>query len=449
MENIKAFYIDKFPLEGAVKMEDLIFYDFPLLSRYTFQDKNYLYYHVDDENNLDTYLIFEISEYNLFKLVSGLISLREAIFDVDDFVFIIDKNQKGDIIKIAYLHSTRIIDDYLPEEDSIIEISYAKNSFFDKLIKKYEIDYYTERLREKAFYLKIEPEQANKKYGDTLGLEEMVKDILPKITDSYKKYSQSDFENNFKKVITNEKKLNSTFNKVYELIDYRIVDLKYGSFEIGIASDTIMNATKIETKAIKDWANSVGNNFKTDVLEVDLNDPVEFNRISTKFNEDQRAKIYNPIINLINNKNINFLIKNEKTARYKRVVKPKQETINKLLPEHKIAIETKVKELDLVQFTGVIEKGKKISSNNYGLFNSLSEAHQLLTKETFKKYNIDIPLKQDIPLTILKKNTGNIEISANYSNEIFTVSLDNANFDPAIEKLANRIYEYYLNIKTN
>lgn len=446
MENIKAFYIDKFPLEGAVKMEDLIFYDFPLLSRYTFQDKNYLYYHVDDEDNLDTYLIFEVSEYNLFKLASGFISLREVIFDVDDFVFIIDKNQKGDILKIAYLHSTRIIDDYLPEEDSIIEINFSKNSFFDKLIKKYAQDYYTERLREKAFYLKIEPEQTNKRYGDTLGLEEMVKDILPKITDSYKKYSKFDFENHFNKIITDEKKLNSTFNKVYELIDYRIVDLKYGSFEIGIASDKIMNVSKIETKELKDWVNSVGDNFKADVLEVDLNNPSEFNRISLKFNEQQRAKIYQPIINLTNNKNINFLIKNNKISKYKKVVKPKQETINKLLPENRISAETITKELDLVQFTGVIEKGKKISSNNYGLFNSLNEAHQLLTNETFKKYNIDIKLKQDIPLRILKKDRGNIEISAEYNSEVFTVSLDSANFDPAIEKLVKRIHEYYLNI---
>jgi hypothetical protein len=445
MENIKAFYIDTFPLDGAIKKEDLIFYDFPLLTRYFYQDKNYLYYHVDDEKNLDTYLVFEIEEYNLFKLVSGITTLRETIFNVDKFVYIIDKNDKGKVVKTAYLHSSTIIDDYLPEEDSIIEINYTKDSYFNKLVEKYKADYYTERLREKAFYLKIAPEQLNKKYGDTLGLEEMVDEILPKITDSYKKYSRSDFDNRFKSKITDVKQLNSTYKKVYELIDYRIVDLKYGSFEIGIASDTLMT-TQIDNKELKDWANTVGDNFKEDVLEIDLNDPEELKRIALKFDEDQRNKIYSPIINLANDRNIVFSIKDHKFSKYKNIKKPKLETIKKLIPEKPIVPELISKELDLIQFTGVVEKGKKISANNYGLFNSLNEAHQLLTNETFKKYNINIELKENIPLILIKKDAGNIEISAIYKGEPFIVSLDNANFESAIEKLVKRIHEYYLNL---
>lgn len=449
MENIKAFYIDTFPLEGAVKKEDLIFYDFPLLTRYVFQDKNYLYYHVDDENYLDTYLVFEIEEYSLFKLISGIISLRDTIYKVDDFIYIIDKNDKGKIVKTAYLHSSNVIDDYLPEADSIIDINFTKNSYFYKLIEKYKSDYYTERLREKAFYLKIAPEPLNKKYGDTLGLEEMVDEILPKITESYKKYSKFDFENRFRNTITDEKKLNSTFKQVYELIDYRIVDLKYGSFEIGIASDTIMNTTKIQTPEIKEWADSIGRNFKLDVLEIDLNNSEEYDRIALKFNENQRATIYSPIIDLANDKNIIFSIKNNVFSKYKTIKKPRQETLKKLIPEKKVEVNFVKKELDIVQFTGIVEKGKKISSNNYGLFNSINEAHQFLTNETFKKYNINIVLEQNIPLTILKMDDGNIKISAVYNDEKFVASLDNANFESAIEKLVKRIHEYYLNYNSD
>jgi hypothetical protein len=446
MENIKAFYIDTFPLEGAEKKEDLIFCDLPLLTRYVFQDKNYLYYHVDDENNVDTYLVFEIEEYSLFKLISGIISLKDTIFNVDNFVYIIDKNDKDIVVKTAYLHSSRIIDDYLPEEDSIIEINYTKYSFFDILVERYKSDYYTERLREKAFYLKIAPEPINKKFGDTLGFEEMVDDILPKITDSYKKYSRCDFENRFKSIITNETKFNSTYRKLNELIDYRIVDLKYGSFEIGIASDTLMNSTNIQKKELKEWADSIGDNFKQDVLEIDLNNPVEFDRIALKFDEIQRAKIYSPIIELANDKNIVFSIKDNKLSKYKTIKKPRQETIKRLIPEKIVEVDFVKKELDIVQFTGVVEKGKKISSNNYGLFNSINEVHQFLTNETFKKYNINIVLEQNIPLTLMKKDNGDIEISAVYNLESFVVTLDNANFEPAIEKLVKRIHEYYLNI---
>lgn len=449
MENIKAFYIDTFPLEGAVKKEDLIFYDFPLLTRYVFQDKNYLYYHVDDENYLDTYLVFEIEEYSLFKLISGIISLRETIYNVDNFIYIIDKSDKGNVVKTAYLHSSNVIDDYLPEADSIIEINFTKDSYFYKLIEKYKSDYYTERLREKAFYLKIAPEPVNKKYGDTLGLEEMVDEILPKITESYKKYSKSDFENRFRNKFTDERKLNSTFKQVYELIDYRIVDLKYGSFEIGIASDTIMNTTKIQTPEIKEWADSIGTNFKLDVLEIDLNNPKEFDRIASKFDANQRATIYSPIIDLANDKNITFSIKHNIFSKYKTIKKPKQETLRRLIPEKKVVVNVVKKELEIVQFTGIIEKGKKISSNNYGLFNSINEAHQFLTNETFKKYSINIVLEQNIPLTLIKMDAGNIEISAIYNGEKFVASLDNANFESAIEKLVKRIHEYYLNYNSD
>ena len=447
MENIKAFYIDTFPLKEAVKKDDLIFYDLPILSRYVLDEKNYLFYHIDDENNIDTYLVFEISEYNLFKLTSGNSSLLETILRVNNFVYIIDKDINGNVIKTAYLHSSSIIEDYLPEEDSFLKTDFVKDSYYYNLNKKYKEDYYTERLRENAFYLKIAPEPHNKKYGETLGFEEMVDDILPKITDSYKKYTKSDFENNFKTKITDTKTLNSTYNKVYKLVDYRIVDLKYGSFEIGIASDKIMTAT-IEQIEIKEWANSIGENFKNDVLEIDLNNKDEFNRITAKFNEEQRNKIYTPIINLANDKNIVFSIKDNKFSKYKNIKKPKQETLKKFIPKKLTIPELNDKELDLIQFTGVVEKGKKISAINYGLFNSLNETHLYLTNETFLKYNIDIDLKKQIPVSLTKKD-GKIEISASYNEEKFTTTLDNANLDSAIEKLTNRIYEYYLNINSD
>ncbi len=447
MENIKAFYIDNFPLQEATKKEDLIFYDFPLLTRYFFQEKNFLFYHVDDDDNLDTYLVFHVEEYILFKLITSKISLRECILNVNGFIYIIDKNSKGEIVKTAYLHSSLIIDDYLPEEDSFIEIEYIKNSFFSNLIEKYCADDYTEKLREKAFYLKIAADPQTKKYGSTLGLDEMVDDILPKITKSYKNYSKSDFENTFKNKITDPKKLNSTYNTIKQLIDYRIVDLKYASFEIGIASDTLMSSSKIEKKELKEWANKIGDNFKEDVLEIDFNNHNELDRISLKFNEDQRKSIYTPILDLANDRNIVFSIKDSKYANYKTIKKPNSETVNRLIPMPKISIELneKEKELELIQFTGVIEKGKKISSNNYGLFNVSNELHQFITNTIFEKYGYEKILQEEIPITIKKDDkSGKIEMFAKYNNEEFSDFIKDSNFDSAIEKLVKRIYEYYI-----
>lgn len=441
MENTKI-YLNSFPLDYALKIDDLIYYDMPILSRYIFQGKNYLYYHVDDENNLDTYLVFKVEEYELYKLISGNLSLKETIINVNDFVYIIDRDNSDKIVKTAYLHSTKISDEYLPDEDSIIKINFVDNCFYSSLIQKYQPKYYTERLRKKAFYLKISSK--NEKYGDTISFDDMSSKIFPKITSAYKNYTKIDFFNKFKKTFTDKLNLEKIYNKISDEIEFRIVDLNYGSFEIGIATETLLPSSA-ENSSIKEWTKNIRENFKEDVLEIDLENKEDFEKITQKFDEEQRNKIFKPIIDLVNDKNITFSYKNNQESKFKQLNKPKENTIKRLIPQ-KAEEEIKKLELELVQFTGVIEKGKKISINpSNSLFSPLEETQLILSTQHFNKYGYKLKLRKDIPVLISKKDTGIIELLATYDEQNFSAKMESANLESAVEKLVKRIYEYYLN----
>lgn len=444
MENFKANYVDTFPLEMAVKIDDLIYYDMPILSRYQFMDKTYLFYHVDDENNLDTYLVFEVEELNLYKLISKGLSLRELILNINDFVYIIDKNYSNEIVKTALLHSSNIIDEYLPDADSILEINFIKDCYYSKLIEKFSESLYVEKTLKNAIYLKIA--STNEKYGRTLGFNHLVEKALPKIVASYKNYSKIEFFKNFSSYITDGKKLNTTFLAVQNEIDYRIVHLNLGSFEIGLAPDTIMHS-KIEDRKIDEWTKEIGLNFKSDVLDIDLKKESDVKKILEKFNDEERAKIFKPIIELSNDKDIDFLTKTDKSSSYRIYSKPSKVALNRILPPKKID-KVEDKEFELIQVTGIIEKGKMKSINlSDSLFSTLEGNDFTLDSGYFKKYGYDIDLDDDILVSNMKED-GQLFLKTTYKNEPFTAKIDSVHLDNAIEKIIKKIYEFYLlNVK--
>lgn len=445
MENKITVSLDKFPLLGAIKADDLIYYDLPILSRYTFNEKNYLYYHVDEEDDINRYLIFKINEIDLFELINGSVSLRDTILNVNDFVYLADIDPDNKILKTVMLYSTSISEDYLPDDDSMLKIEFIEDSYYYKILKKFNGTSHTNRLRKEAFYIKFS--SCNQKHGDTLELDELIEDLLPQFTKSYKNYTRADFENNFKEQYTEKKKLSKVFGQINSEIKLRVVDTRYNSFELGLTPDIVM-MDKTGDKKVVEWAINIGDNFKEDVLDLDFNNVESLNKIIEKFDSEQRESIFKPIIKLVNNKNVNFQYKEHKEEKYKNIKKIKNESILAILPP-KIN-ETQLlekKEYEFVTIGAVIEKGgsKKTISLSNALTLPLETSTFNLKAENFKKYNYNFEPKEPIPV-VIKNHDGQIELTANYGSEIFIVKVEGVNLEVATEKLIKQLFEYVLNI---
>ena len=67
MQSVKGLKIESFPIKGLYKIDDLIYFDGPLLSFYSNDSgDNYLYYWVDVDDFCNRWVVFsvELSELN-------------------------------------------------------------------------------------------------------------------------------------------------------------------------------------------------------------------------------------------------------------------------------------------------------------------------------------------------------------------------------------------------
>ena len=437
MENVKGSVMQDFPLKEALKVDDIVVIDHPILSRYTFEGKQYLYFHVDDDNNFDTYLVFKIDDYALYKLVSGNVSLRQTILEIENFVFLIDVDRKGAYIKTMLVYSTDVIEDYLPDEESFLKLKFVENSYYTKLLEKHAPHFHTERLKKHAFYIKFSPKSS--KHGETIGLGELAEKLLPKVTAAYKNYSRADFYNKFKAKITDPAKLIQTYNRISDLLQFRIVETAIGSFEMGIAADNFTQV-EIEDKEIKNWANHVGENFKEDVLNINLEDSEQYEKITSKFDDEQRAKIYQPIIDLAQDKNTAFTYKPFKQSKYHPLKKITQNTIKSLIPVK--PTETIAPEFEVVKFATIVEKGKTKTINISDALQLFDEEQQFqLHAADFADYPIMSGLDAPIDVEIISMG-GKIELFAQFEGTDFNVDVETKNLAGGKDKLIKRIAEY-------
>lgn len=444
MEQVKGFKIEGFPLKEAKKIDDIIFFDEPILSHYSFCEEHYLYYNVDDENQLNTFLVFNIIEYDLFKLITGKISLKEAIFKSTKNMYLVDFNNKNEIVNTLLILKNDIIDNYLPEDSSILELSFSEDSYYVDLINKHQESFYLETLRKTAFYLKFEP--INRTYENTIGLLDLSNKLLSKISKSYDNYIKINFQNSFENYITDEKKLKQTFARLKEYLDPRMVDVAYGSFEIGIAFDKIQKQN-IEDQSLKNWALNIGNNFKSDVIEFDFDNNDEVDRINLIYNENQRKEIFKPFFDLTEDNNYKFSYKRKKLDKFDRIKIVKKENINKIIIEKLDTAEIESnKEYELLHVTAIKEKGKlkKFINLNNTLFSTIDNTLSPLTHKDFEKHgflNVDKNINIELKIEVVNKNS--IQLSTNIGGEyISIISSDSTNLDIGIHEITKKIYEY-------
>jgi len=429
-----GFDFDKFE-----KIEDIIYLDEPILTHYRRNDKEYFLYLVDTVDASDIYLLLEINEDIVFEYLTGRISLYKLIKSNTNLCYLIEQDFDGGIVDVIVSQPENLDKDYLPDEDSFLNYEPLENSYYFNFIEKYRSKPYLNLLRERAFYLKIA--LRNLKYSDTIGFNELASVLLINISTSYKSFLKADFFNRFKNLISDKRKLSNIFNGILPDLDYRMVDLKYGSFEIGLSVDNVMKNDVTDYREINDWAKRVGDEYREMVLNKYDNESVE--QIINSYNDEERRKIFTPIFKIIENPDYDLSIKPSKHSSYLSLKTRDRTVAERIIPKSKEAINIlEEKEYQIVNITTVVDKNKTKKSINLEdtLFDSTNETTVILKNKEFEKHGFILDF--DVSVTVdIKASRGQILLNAEYGNKMFSSVVYSGKIDDGILDLTKQIYE--------
>ncbi|MFT5279908.1 MAG: hypothetical protein ACI9P8_001547, partial [Bacteroidia bacterium] len=359
------------------------------------------------------------------------------------FLYLIEQDFEGVVIGQDIILAHLLSEDYLPAVDSFLDYEPSKDSYYFSFIEEFESKAYLHLLREDAFYMKFAP--TNGKYSTTIGLSELANELLSNLTVSYANFLKADFFQSFKTIQTDVGKLKKAFKSLEPYLDYRMVDLNYSSFEVGLAVDKVMKGT-IQDKRFRKWAEDVGYRYKDLVLGEDYSDSTVEEIVST-YDEEDRRKIFEPIFKITQSPNYSLQIKNNKKNSYKTVRPRKSSVIPKIIPPKKDVIKDDDSGFEIIQVTAVRKKDSnsttiKLGSNT--LFDSYESTEHILTKKEFQKfgYQVDDTISVPVQITVRKDQ---IDLSASYDSVDFAKTIDSVNIEDATKKIASAIYEYIVN----
>ncbi|MCD4795455.1 MAG: hypothetical protein K8R54_19650 [Bacteroidales bacterium] len=400
MKKSKGYNIEELPLKNLKKVADLIEFEGPILSLFKDEKQNYfLFYWVDQDNILNRWLIWKIDIPQLKHYINGIISLYEVINSpTKDYIFQVDIDGELNYRNIKFIDIKDISEDYLPEIESFYDTDFLPQ--IQELIDLKEKIFYLESLRKKSLYFTLKP--TTSVFSTTISVVE-AGNFLRDISSSFLSFVEFDFFESFKEIITDVKKINRTILRIKEILTLRVVHLKYSSFEVALATDTVQ---KIESKEISEWRNQVLDKYKVDVINLDYDSENHINKMINKYPSQTRHKIYTPIINIINNKNYSTNVSDhyKRTVRsLKKINKKNKELLIPKSQESGKKEETSKKLINLIieidGNTDIGKIGKRELHDNLLFSEEISEYIIKMDKIETSEYTIE--LKESINLKIL------------------------------------------------
>lgn len=430
-----------FDLSKFTKVEDIIYFDEPILSHLMLDDKNYFLYLVDKTETENIFLLFQLDEEKIIEYLTKSKSLRELIFSAN-IVSLITQNFNNEILDAKLIMPDFLPEDYLPDSKSFISYNPTKSSYYYEKINEFHRKSYLNLLRNNSFYIKFSSNQ--KKFGDTVGLNEISNVLLKNLSKSYKNFVEIEFEKEFGKIVPIDTEREKLFRQVVADTDLRMVDLKYGSFEIGFATDKLMKSN-IQFRDLRKWADNVGDKYRQIVLDEDI-DNSELEDILQNYSEEERNKIFQPILTIVDNPNFELKIKDRGEKDYSNLGVRKKDVSSKIVSKN-VEKQKEEKDLTLVNVITIIDKksNKKTVNLDNTLFSQVQEINYLLTNKDFYELGFErTPKDLKINMSLLSENN-QIKLISHYDNEIFEVNVENDKIEEGKKKILTKIYEYLLN----
>lgn len=316
MEEIIGYKIESFPFEGMEHISNLIEFEGPLLAHYKDKyDSHFLYYWVDNDENYNRWLVWKVSEQRLYLYLQKLITLEDLFPIKSDNIFCVDIDSKIVYTNIWITYPDAISENYRPEPFSFYHFN--PPAIYEK---KLQVGTYLETLKENALYFNVEP--AYDRYGVTVSVQDVF-NVLENLTKSISEYVKYRVKNILTKRITDLNRIRIATESLSSQNRLRVCYLNLNSFHVGIAADNLNIEHNAMDSSIEDFQNEVLQTYKNEVLDNDFSSAEDVNILIDKFpDEESRKKIFDPLVKIINNENIQVNITDytkKFDKKYKRV----------------------------------------------------------------------------------------------------------------------------------
>lgn len=329
MIDINGHNIDNLPFEGLRKVSNLIEFDGPLLSHYKDKfDNSILFYWVDNNSEFNRWVVWQVKEDNLIFYLSGSVPLSGIFPENNNFVYVVDIDRLIQYKNIVNLYVTDLPFNYKPEADSYFKFElpeiYEEKTKAINYLKEWELS---------GLYFNVQP--ASNRYGSTVGIKD-VWQVLQNICKSFSEYVGYNVRKILTEMKVNDKTILDTVKSLSSATRLRLIHLDFKSFHAGIAAENIKIDSGDNKDILEGFTGEVLKSFQNEVLNNDFSSPEAIDLLVKKYQEEEsRRKIFNPIIEIINNSEITLNITDyskEFDKSYKRV--PTSEKV-RLLPETK------------------------------------------------------------------------------------------------------------------
>lgn len=136
MQSVKGLKIESFPIKGLYKIDDLIYFDGPLLSFYSNDSgDNYLYYWVDVDDFCNRWVVFSVELSELNDYLNGITTLYSLIHSsLTGYLLDLDDNLATK--NVLLIQISDLPDDYIPEIKSIYSCENTSEEIFLKYYSK-------------------------------------------------------------------------------------------------------------------------------------------------------------------------------------------------------------------------------------------------------------------------------------------------------------------------
>lgn len=186
-----------------------------------------------------------------------------------------------------------------------------------------------EDLKNIALTLHIEPTLT---VGHAAKIKTILK-VLSEFNKSYNNYLEIEFLKNddFRLIYDKNNKVLDTIKLDLDLL---AVDVKFGSFQISMAPNIVVNQPLLFVDDFDIWKNSAFENYKENIVKGDYQSLAYIDKISKVYNDNERTKIYSPLINLISKQDeykVNVLTIDGKVE--KTLVSPQKERLALFIPK--------------------------------------------------------------------------------------------------------------------
>jgi hypothetical protein len=299
MEQLKGHTFNSLPAVGLQKVFDLLEYDGPILSHFKDErGQNFLFYWVDNDERVNRWLVWRVTDLQLYRYLRNEISLKEVMEEPNkEYIYSVEIDSNLNHQNILAIELSDLPQAYQLEETLFFESEIPV--VYDELFKAAESeDFYYQRLKETGLYFNIKP--TSKKFGTIVSASEGA-DFLYNISKSLANFAQVSFSKNYYDKINDLGKFKKVLREVVKATEPQLSYAGISSFEVGVSVDVTQS---FENGKYKEWQDQLIKEFETKVVNIDYSNKEQVQNIIDSYGEEDRAAIFGPYLEIIENEDI-------------------------------------------------------------------------------------------------------------------------------------------------